>query len=1023
MAFWDRISQVPWQSFAALVNTARDIRVHVDQKLQERTSWLTQQHTEHQQLRTARAQAQQQMAAYKNFNLFRGMDPEERSRQVDQISAQMPGWFQVQHARPWVRVATAPFRVCWHALRGSGQAALALHRTAGSNNTLIFLAMLYHILIFLTDPTLLARLYLNIAMIILVFIFVFDPSERNGDTYRTLFVLIGIFELLVPYLANNVAVIQDIDFVRLYIANSLILWTWIYYAVFGRGRDITSGLTRWWRIFIVIFWLGVAIFSLGTSVADFSDVELDTAGTEQWFAAKQIYSKSKEGWSMLINGVVGSFENIQGIFSSRLKQALGAEYYYGVVEENEKEPLGVSLENIKASQLSFEEDEPIAVFTTLKARTLDDTIKVNVSCFAGKEEAKKPGEIYPDDLFEIFNLQEEELDCRFERLPVGTNTITFTADFNFETIGYLKRYFADRDAIAAATRQNIDLLDQYQVLDQNPIAHYTNGPVMVAMGPDQALIGVSETYTVKPRLALTIDSYWEGMIQRLNEVVLIMPAELSLDTPTCTDSDWTSYTVAHCVASETEYESSVYRQCQGDAECIEDVCTEQLENYHAYTLSVANKSEYKDIEDFITISCRLNVDDVAGLLGDTPIATHYFYVKTRYDYQISDDTGVTVKEVEEPVAIAGEQKTKTTKVPMFSISNADRAMQYIFYNYYLQLADAETKFGTPVCLQAGIIAQTSRADPDYYENGRKGLMGVTDALATAVEAHADVGTSYNPYDAATSIALGNSYLQKLNGTTNDNFGNETVKAYYSMLYIQNEKETDQISAADLPRFATLVQSYVDTCEKLGLKNTPIQEEANEDSALQEKSVSYSNTTSTLVNFGLSGKAVTLDISDGATSVALNYAGIGFDMITGYFGKNSSQWESFDDDKLIQLFFDADKKELRYRFFEDFVKNIDLQEDKVTELLDGILYVEYTGSDLGGGAVEISIANDPTDSSKRTEICSVEWYEYLAYATCEEDDLPGLVLRNINTDEKTFVEGFANIQIDWSNVWQLEAMSS
>jgi hypothetical protein len=392
-----------------------------------------------------------------------------------------------------------------------------------------------------------------------------------------------------------------------------------------------------------------------------------------------------------------------------------------------------------------------------------------------------------------------------------------------------------------------------------------------------------------------------------------------------------------------------------------------------------------------------------------------------------------VKEVEGPVTIEGEQKTKTTKVPTFSVANADRAMQYIFYNYYDRLAAAEKKFGAPMCLQAGIIAEISAANPDYYENGRKGLMGVTDSLATAVEDRAGVGTGYNPYDAATSIALGNAYLNMLNEIAKDNFGDETVKAYYSMLYIQNEKETDQISAEDLPRFATLVQSYVDTCEKLGLKNTALQEEANKETALQEKSVSYPDETSVLVNLGLPGKAVTLEAvleSDspvleytGGMTVSLNYAGVSVDTFEVPVGIDSTTWQSFADDPLIQLFFDADKKEIRSRFFEDFVKTIDLQEDKVSELLDGILYVEYTGSDVGGGAIEFSLANNPEDSTDLTEICSVEWYEYMAYATCAEDDLPGLVIRNINTDEKTFVAGFANIQIDWSNARQLEAMSS
>ncbi|PIN77095.1 hypothetical protein COV16_07355 [Candidatus Woesearchaeota archaeon CG10_big_fil_rev_8_21_14_0_10_34_8] len=812
--------------------------------------------------------------------------------------------------------------------------------------------------------------------------------------------------------------------------------TWFYYAVFARGRDINRGVTRWCRIIIIIFWLGVALSFVGTSMADFSDVELDTAGTEQLFAAKQIYEKAIDGWGTLIDNVTHAVGAVEDTVSIRIKQASG-EYYYGVVEQNENEQLGVYLEDLKPSQSLYEEYGSVTVFASLMARTLDDAVNVDVACFAGRETAPTPGKVYPSDSFDVYNLQKEELDCSFERLPVGTNEVTFTADFNFETIGYLKRYFADYDAVVAATRQDVDLLDEYQILDKNPVAHYTNGPVAIGMGPESSLIGISETRTVKPRLALTLDSKWDGQIKEISEVVLIMPKELSLDSSTCTDPDWTAYNVEDCVDSEIEHKTTIYQECEGDEGCVEEVCTAQLENYNAYKLSLAGKPAYKNVEEYITISCRLNVDDVAGLLGATPIATHYFYVKTRYDYQISEDTSVTV-EAEEKITMPGEEVKESEDVPSFTSSQKQEALQYIFNKYKDYMFAANKTFGTPVCMQAGIIAQISKGDPNYYDiNGeRKGLMGITDKMANEAAADAGVGSSYYLYDAETNIMLGNAYLKQIADGTGSNFGDEVIKYYYSGAYLQTDDPT--ADNEDIIGFVNRVNTYIEECESLGLGEEDIlvkEEEVNTEDALVEGLFTYTQSQGELAQYlyTLGGKAVMLRFepfftNDDFFDIYFQYGSEDVDNIGVSYIDQFNYWYSFSNYGLFQVFYDVKNTTLKYRYYNDFVKNLYLEEDKPEDVFgDGVLFVEYTGSE-----VVVSLARDPKDPENLGEICDVGWYEFITYITCEEtltdtDDLSGLIIRNIKTKQSAYSVGvgeeYAYVQLDWSNERQLEGVTS
>jgi hypothetical protein len=991
-------------------------------------------------------------AKYKNYP---GMNPEMRAQRLKQLNMQMPGRvFGKFSSKPLVKgftkVVGVPFHFGWRAIKGGasvssralastlrGGRAIAPHVTPGSNTVLIFLAIFYHLTMLGPGTTLYSRIILNFLFLFFTIFFIFDPSERTGERYRVLLFVVIVFEILLPYLVTMVPIVQDFDPVRLYLTNAFLVWTWFYYALY-RGWTL-GGFTRFCKWLTVIFWFGFAIAALGGMIEGFSDQEINTASADRYAAFTMTIKKAEEGWTSVYDSLTDDVNTAYGVGSTRVKQARGDDYYYGIVEENENEKLGVYLEDLKPSQSSYEEYDPVNVYATLRAYTLDDTIGVTIGCTAGKKSNPIVGKVYPDEEFEVYNLQEEELDCRFERLDLGTNKVQFTADFNFETIAYLKRYFVDRDAKIAATREGIDLLQEYQIQDKNPIAHYTNGPVKIGMGPDEVLVGVSETYTVKPRLAVTIDSGWDGTIKQLNEIVLVIPKEMTLDIGQCSDPSWQDYTVGQCAASEIKWKSSVFRDCAGKQDCVEDFCTAQYEEYNPYVLDVSNKTKYADIEDYLTLSCRLNVDDVQGLLGATPISTQYFYVKTRYDYELDEKVSV---RIEEQTPLAGEDADVAERVSRFTYNERDEHLQYIFSKYGDQMFAANATYGTPVCLQAGMIAMSSKGDPNYFDSNRYGLFGLTKEMMVAAGYS---GTDY--YDVDKNIDTGNAWLKFIvdesSGVTG--FMDKNLwKQYYSTIHTLNPDEDDDKNSGDLRRFSNFLETYVVTCEKQGL-DQPVDQTAGNDLTIAQaaftqgeiKGVLTAPTTALSTSLSFSKAPGTwLKIDRPFTSgVLIPYFNVLLEYkLTELEDETISiapmvKWVSFWDNLLIQVNYDDTLDTLSWRAVDDFVVNIELIEDQEVEIVEDFLYVEYNGEDI-----EFNVANNPRDLSERKEICDVVWKDYTSYISCDgtdlsnirdpdTDNLPGLVVRNLGTQEEWLGAGVAYIQVDWSNDRQFMAVMS
>ena len=355
-----------------------------------------------------------------------------------------------------------------------------------------------------------------------------------------------------------------------------------------------------------------------------------------------------------------------GNYQRQVASTLEARINYaitGQVEENQYEPLGVYLENVQSTNARYYEDEDVIVWGTVKARTLDDSINIQIGCEVRKDKDNKipADKIDPEREFQVFALEEldfactfdgcewkEDSDCESATLKKGSNTITTFADFNFETLAYLKMYFINNERKRAMIREGLDIFEEFDIKDKNPVTVYTNGPVAVRMGTSSSLVGVSsDTGSIaNPRFTIDIENRpeWEGKITSLNELVLLVPNGVELkffeeddEGDVVKDEGGNDIAVSPCNREFEKYEDVCKDLCDGDDECKKDCDL----SYVGYKLAQSEIDDFKgkDDERFKRFNCKITPD--MAVLEDTPLTTKYFRVKVKYDYRVEEP--ITVK--------------------------------------------------------------------------------------------------------------------------------------------------------------------------------------------------------------------------------------------------------------------------------------------------------------------------------------------------------------------------------------------
>ncbi len=310
-------------------------------------------------------------------------------------------------------------------------------------------------------------------------------------------------------------------------------------------------------------------------------------------------------------------KGIQESYNESISYATG-DYYTGRVDRNVKEPLGVYITNIETADPEVYEDEAIEIWAILRAKSIEEPIdSIKVQCIADKDTIKeKPGKSKVSE-FNNFIDEEEDIDCKFEEndLEAGSHLITFTAEFDFTTLAYLKTYFIDDERLKALKREGIDVFKEYGITDKNPIAVYTNGPVGIGMETKTPPIGISKDYDSTPKFGITIENKWKGKITEIKDLIIYLPEGIELDD--------------NCDEAFEKIETREYI----------------LDGYTAYKMidAVKESKEWKDIELYKSRNCRLNIKDRNKILGDTPISTKYIKARIKYVYNSQESININVQ--------------------------------------------------------------------------------------------------------------------------------------------------------------------------------------------------------------------------------------------------------------------------------------------------------------------------------------------------------------------------------------------
>jgi len=502
------------------------------------------------------------------------------------------------------------------------------------------------------------------------FLYIRYSSEDKASANYIFFFLLAFdffgFGLLAEFVKNPI------------ISNRLIIPIWFYFAlIYTHEKERT-----FWINLVIIIVILMNVFYFVGGINGLRSMSATLTEEEKQEGINFI----RTGWKNVRDTFSRAIEGFRADLEAQLTYASGG-YYKGRVERNKIGPLGVFIDKLKASQPRYYEEEDAIVWGTIKALSLGEGINVKVDCHK-KGEEKYASRVVPkheEQPFTMYSRETRDFECVFEYSETpwfsdfGIHTITADAEFNFGTLAYLKSYFMDIERKRSMVREGLDPFKEFGIKDTEPVAVYTDGPVIIGMETTSPIIEVGEGMVTQPRIGVTLENKegWEGKIRNITELVLLTPPRVIInledeDHP-CTVK-FKKYTKDDCEKKSCvnfvekpckqvcghkkgAAETSCLSQCAKNLKNCKDDCKilfegekreGKVEDYNGYTLDTSKidvRNMFKDIDRYRSFSCRLTAKTEEGknVLGNTPITVKYFRAKARYDYVISKDIDIQVQ--------------------------------------------------------------------------------------------------------------------------------------------------------------------------------------------------------------------------------------------------------------------------------------------------------------------------------------------------------------------------------------------
>ncbi|MBW2974926.1 hypothetical protein KY366_04375 [Candidatus Woesearchaeota archaeon] len=456
-------------------------------------------------------------------------------------------------------------------------------------------------------------LHLIIATLVWFFIIDTEKNKTAANHWVALGLAIdffgfGILKALIP-LASNSSLI----------ANRFVFPIWFLFVTFYSAEYKRSRLIK-----AVTF--GVFIFYLIALVEGAYGWQNIQAGMK---VSPEERAEAKSFGKLLMDKLRSFPGKIVAEYQEGMEYATGG-YYQGKVEENQdpRNELGVHIENLEAADKQFYQNEQVVIWGDLRARTLEEPINVSISCEAGGVNGTiVPAELGGEKGYEIEKLEEIPFECVFDRenrLKAGTQTIKVKTRFSFQTYGYLKAYFMDIERMRALRREDVNPLKEYGI-EETPKAIYTNGPVKLGMGTISSLVGLNRESGTDSAgysyIGVTVQPQWLGRIEKITNITIQIPEDMDI----------------------SDYKSGTF--CR---EGFEPIGSNEGNTIYKITNAEINRIKIP-ITTYKSWRCPIDIpkDKVNNILGNTPVAVHYYRAGVSYVYEIEKSISVFIKNVPE----------------------------------------------------------------------------------------------------------------------------------------------------------------------------------------------------------------------------------------------------------------------------------------------------------------------------------------------------------------------------------------
>ena len=616
------------------------------------------------------------------------------------------------------------------------------------------------------------------------------------------------------------------------ISNRLIIPIWFYFALIYTHEKERS----FWINLVIIIVILMNVFYFVGGINGLKSMSATLTQEEKQEGINFI----RTGWNNVKDTFSKAIEGFRADLEAQMIYASGG-YYKGKVERNKIGPLGVFIDKLKASQPRYYENEDVIIWGTIKALSLGDNVNIKMSCHK-KDEEKYATRTTPNVPFTIYSKETRDFECVFDEgkfdswgdegsgwfFDLGFHTITADAEFNFETLAYLKSYFMDIERKRSMVREGLDPFKEFGIKYTEPIAVYTDGPVIIGMEMTSPIIEVGEGIVTQPRIGITLENKegWEGVIRSLTELVILTPhgVRINLEEEPCTYS-FKKYTIENCKQDSCENlafkpcvevcelnkKKSSTKDCNKECGKVKKSCIsdcdilfkgdKEREPYNGYAIDInAEKKKYllkwdvfKDIDRYRSFSCRLTVSGEGedNVLGNTPLTVKYFRAKARYNYTLSKDIDIQIQSKPGTAAKVSEKIDIKGDIPNLIVKYAKEIG--VPQTYALALAYQESKW-RHCCKDIGLNRNsecTATGDPscgpDYilesYDGSSLGIMqlnknkhstwfisndgcgGYYSQLDEDCLVKSDAGCiGKTAYDIDCNIKIGLAYLKKLKET-------------------------------------------------------------------------------------------------------------------------------------------------------------------------------------------------------------------------------------------------------------------